>query len=413
MKELNRILLSLVCCSVICESVRSKSLAPFAINSILREYFASEPEIDVIYFGVKGGASETLAEEILRNNPKTITVQVSKGDKESSWNGRLNISSIAIFDSSQNFKETVEEIKWVRNPTKRHKHLVYAPQLSRNDILRNVPDGFLIDHVNFLMHETEKSIELVSSFMFTKRECHSNQLVTINQFMGNTKRWESSDFYPRKYQNLHGCTLKVKVYPSSKFTDGLKTVAKSYNFKTRLSDAEDFHDHDLILKQNYNNVNTKRFITSVPHNIDRVTFAIPQGELYTPLEKMFLMFDFEVWVAITIFLSIGLATIQVINCMSVEIRNFVFGRKIQTPTLNMVSIFLNGGQLKVPGRNFARFIFILFIIWSLIIRTCYQSILFNLFQADPRKPQVQSIDELVERGFTLYGKNLEHFSFKK
>ena len=133
----------------------------------------------------------------------------------------------------------------------------------------------------------------------------------------------------------------------------------------------------------------------------RFVFFIPPGELYTPLEKLFLPFDFEVWIAILVTFLIALGTIQIINRASETVRNFVYGRNINTPTLNVAEIFLCGGQVKVPGRNFARFILMLFIIWSLIIRTCYQSMLFEFLQSDARKPGVKTMKEIYESNLTL------------
>lgn len=404
---------------VVFKPADAQALASLAINSILNNHFANdEPKVDVIYFGKKGGTSETMMDEILKYKSNSVSVKVSKGGKEYPWMSQLNVSSITIFDSPKIFKETVQDIKWLSNPQRRHKHLVYAPKLTAKDIIENIADGFSIDNVNFLLNETEKSIKLVSSFMFTSSKCHTNQLVTINRFISNTKSWEGWRFFPQKYQNLHGCRLTVGTDSRSSISQSFITMAENYNFIMEIKHVEKTignesqQQYDFIIQRIANN-DQGPLISSVPHTIDRLAFAIPLGELYTPLEKMFLMFDDEVWVAIGITISTGLITIQVINCMSVKIQNFVFGSNIKTPTLNMISIFLNGGQLKVPGRNFARFIFILFIIWSLIIRTCYQSILFTLLQADPRKPTVQSIDELVEKGFTLYGNKLSTIPFTK
>lgn len=60
-----------------------------------------------------------------------------------------------------------------------------------------------------------------------------------------------------------------------------------------------------------------------------------------------------------------------------------------------------GGQFKIPRRNFARFLLLLFIIWSLIIRTAYQSKMFEFLQADPRKPRVMSLADIADRNFTI------------
>jgi hypothetical protein len=134
---------------------------------------------------------------------------------------------------------------------------------------------------------------------------------------------------------------------------------------------------------------------------DYLTFTVPAGEPYTQLEKMFLMYDRETWICIAVTLAGSMLIIQVINLMSNSVKRFVFGQEIRTPMLNLANVFLNGGQIRVPGRNFARFLLMMFIVWSLLIRTCYQSELYKNLQTDMRRPKIQSVDELNEQNFTL------------
>lgn len=388
-----------------CDFVNTRSLVSSAINGILLEYFKNSAKVDLINYGI----SYTLVDGILRNKPETVSVQVLKGGTNFPWNNQLNITSIVVFDSPQNFRESIKKIKWLSNPRMRHKHLVHAPNLSVGDVVENIRDGFNIDQVNFLMNETGKSIELVTSFMFTSKKCRSNQLVTINRFIRNTMRWENSNFYPKKYQNLHGCVLTKALFNYIDNHDILtKAISKSYNFNTEFTLVEtsltatiNQTEYDLIeAKEDFEG--DKEYVTSDVFYSLTTHYTIPPGEPYTDLEKMFLMFDPAVWIAIAATFLIGFITIQIINLMSVKVQRFVFGRNIRTPTLNLLNIFLCGGQFKIPGRNFARFFLMLFIIWSLIIRTCYQSTLFKLLQADARKPEIKTYTELYEKGFTFY-----------
>lgn len=107
-----------------------------------------------------------------------------------------------------------------------------------------------------------------------------------------------------------------------------------------------------------------RLNITVSYTIDiyELKLVIPPGELYTPLERMFLPLQAEVWIAIVVTLLIGLGTILVINFCPLKVRNFVFGQDIRTPTINLAAQFLAGGQYKIPMRNFARFLLMLFII---------------------------------------------------
>ena len=78
---------------------------------------------------------------------------------------KLGDSGIVFFDSVKKFLESASDIWWVSNERHRNHHLVYVLGLTTSDITKAFKDGFLIDHVNFLMHETDNSVELVTSFM--------------------------------------------------------------------------------------------------------------------------------------------------------------------------------------------------------------------------------------------------------
>jgi len=57
----------------------------------------------------------------------------------------------------------------------------------------------------------------------------------------------------------------------------------------------------------------------------------------------------------------------------------------------------------LPSSNFGRILLILFIMFSMIIRTVHQGELYSNLQSDLRKPEIQTIAELLEKNFTIYG----------
>lgn len=232
---------------VICaRSVENSSLVPLAISSILKEYFVeNSPEVNLIYFG-DSQKFEYLVDQILKVKPLTILLSVSKGGIEKPWNYRLNCSAIVLFDSVKTFKKNVENIEWLTNIKKRYAHLVYAKGLTKQNIIESVENGFLIDKVGFLMNETEKSIELVASFMYTAQKCRPNQLFTINSFMRNNYEWESSNFYPKKYDNFHGCGL-LTLDEDILVLELFNAVSRALNFTMVMSDNPFFARYLLIL----------------------------------------------------------------------------------------------------------------------------------------------------------------------
>lgn len=375
-----------------------------AVNEILHKFFAKNSlNIEVVYgSGKKSSSSEKLIDDILNFKRALIVFKVVKYDDKSLL--LLNTSSIVVFNSAKSFRKMCNKTIWQTDSRVRHQHLVYFPGATLSDF-ECIKDGFMIDNVDFLM-ETKKSIELVTSFMFTSKECRKNQFRTINRFEESSMKWEKSIFYPHKYRNLHLCKLTIGKLYDPVFYKSLAAFAKLINSSRILSEGRekfksmreyaDFLDNNLIVISDGFSINT------YPMTFNYYVIVIPPGELYTPLEKMILPFEEEVWIAISVTLSIGFVTIQVVNCAGTKVKRFVFGQTVTTPTMNMIDIILNGGQVQTARRNFARFIFTLFVIWSLIIRTCYQSKLFELLQSDLRKPEMKSFDELIENNFSFF-----------
>lgn len=399
------------------EEASRESLVAHAVNSILEDYFAKKsPKVDVIFYGEITKENEKVIEEILCNKPDSIAITVSKSGRENPRRNQLNISSILIFESLLLFREQSKNIVWLSNKRMRHKHLVYVPNITVSEVICNIEDGFIIDSVNFLMKETENSIDLVSSFMFTQYACRLNQLVIINRFLKSSMKWESSTFYPNKYKNLHNCRLNV-VWPvmiKRRRTIYLESITESLekqiNFSSNMIEVPmaDLRREKYDLTEISANFDgDDDYITSVVLDTSIYSFVVPPGEPYSTLEKMFLMFHFEVWVAIILTLLTAMVVIKVVNFMSIEVQDYIYGYRVTTPMMNLISVFLNGGQFKTPDRSVARFLLMLFIIWTLIIRTCYQSVLFQYLQADMRKPAVKLVRELVEKDFKLFGRASE------
>ena len=57
----------------------------------------------------------------------------------------------------------------------------------------------------------------------------------------------------------------------------------------------------------------------------------------------------------------------------------------------------------MPGRNFARFNLMMYILFCLVIRTAYQGVQFDLMLKEVMRKDFQTIDELLEKNITIYG----------
>lgn len=76
-------------------------------------------------------------------------------------------------------------------------------------------------------------------------------------------------------------------------------------------------------------------------------------------------------------------------------------------------VFFGIGMTQLPGRNFARFLLMLYILFCLVIRTAYQGKQFEFLQKDMRPADVETIDEMIEKNFTFHVENGSSKSFKE
>ena len=396
------------------------SIVPYAIKSIIDEHFAklsaSHPgNVDIVCIGDETKEFLVLMDLLVKLKIVNVNIKIKKikSSDKTCHNGKqlkLDESSILFFDSKDRFKDCSYNILWTPYLAERRQHLVYVPSLSTSDISAAFPktNAFFIDQVSFLMNEDKNSIELVSGFMFTAQACRQLQLKLINRFDANAEKWENSIFYPKKYRNFHSCRFFTSRGSSSNKKHGeLYDIifgnilnAEVYHIAKTLDKCKECQLtlHTVLLdlgKYDY-------WITANPHVFITHNFVVPPGEPYSDLERMFMMFSADLWTAIGITLLIGILVTLSLNLVSAKVKKFIAGRDIQSPTMNLVSIFLTGGQVRTPGRNFARFLFTLFVIWSLIIRTCHQSMLFELMQADLRRPPIRTHDELFKSDLILH-----------
>lgn len=398
MKRLKLQVLSLVFVfSFFLQIIADPNLTFFAIKSILEKYIA----INHHYFYILQTSSDQKEiNDILTKRDGLLAIEIVKVKEDNLWVGNFSAApTVAIFDSAKIFNTIFRNITWMNTESsKQPKHFVHIKNSTLYDLNEIVKNKFDMNNVNFLLNESEDSIDLVAPHMYSSsKSCERIELITVNRFHKKAMQWENLSFGHRKYQNLNGCTIKI---PSTTPTDEkiFEIMADELNFKIRYVEEE--NDFDIIGSTSL--LLKRALVPTVPIAFIVLVFVIPPGDLYTPFEKMWMMFDFEVWMAIAVTLSIALGVIQIVNLCSSKIQNFVFGRNIRTPTLNLQATFLAGGQFKVPGRNFARFLLMLFIIWSMIIRTCYQSELFKHLQADTRKPRIKRMQELFDNNFTFY-----------
>ncbi|XP_019555475.2 uncharacterized protein LOC109424746 [Aedes albopictus] len=147
-----------------------------------------------------------------------------------------------------------------------------------------------------------------------------------------------------------------------------------------------------------------------PHYNSRVLFAVPEGRPLNSFEKLFQPFDRTVWAAEGILICITITVVLTLKFAPNAARDFVYGPDNPTPFLNAINIFYTGALHRVPRRNFARTLLILWIVHCFVMRTVYQGLLFKYLQEESNHKPIDIIDD-IERSQLHYhmNKNAERF----
>ena len=298
--------------------------------------------------------------------------------------------------------------------------------------------NIFIYNVDILVEE-ERFVSLLTFIPFKTGLCNDTTPKTINKF--ESGKWDSDVFFPNKFKNLHQCTIKIGTYAYEpivtqiRLSDGslqlvgsdvemLKGISEVLNFKSDIYFNEEpdsygvIYDngtytglikdtingyYDMIFGFFFSSYNKCIHLScSQPYFNVPLVLIIPPASLMTSFEKLFQSFSFIVWILLIITFLVGLFVIVIINKQSKVIQNFVFGHGIKMPTINLLSIVFGVSMYRLPGRNFARILLMLFVLFCLIQRNLYVGSLFRFMQSEDHHKELSSLNEIVEKGFDIF-----------
>jgi hypothetical protein len=319
---------------------------------------------------MRNGQGEKTIEEFSRLGTPSLPMRISRDTRKhpKSEELKLIMPTVLLFDSTTNFNRTHKNIVFKHNNATNHPHLVHIHNATFDDIQAAAMKNFSIDKTIFLFNESKHSIDLATSFMFSPGVCHANQFKVINRFTRRQMKWENSTFFVEKYRNFHGCTLEFrKEYLVEGITMLYADLAKELNFTMKA--VESFNPQTAITF--YIWVFSSTAINSF--NFHTIQFEsrkifIPPGEVYGDFEKMFLPFDLLTWILISLTIVLSVLAVVVIKFTPLEVQNLVFGRNNRSPLLNLIAIFINGGQDEAVHENAPRMLILSLVLWSLIFR---------------------------------------------
>lgn len=290
-----------------------------------------------------------------------------------------------------------------------------------------------IVNVNALFKNNTKTISMATFLPFHNQKCSDTTPIVINEFIDG--KFTKEQFFIEKLENLQQCEVRVVIAQKSepyivlenneKFSGRdiylMDELAHSLNFKVNyivLGDKGFLLDNgtsggifkllqngsaDMTICDMWITRNRATYFDATTQYIsDDIIFVIPVRAELSSVEKLIYPLDRETWILLIICFAIGFFVILIVSFQSDAVQDFVFGENERHPFLNMVNTFLGGNQTRMPTRNFARFILLIFLAFSMIIRTAYQGAMYQFMNSDKKHKEPQSVEELIELNYNFH-----------
>lgn len=431
-----------------CQAViKVEKVLAFALKNITKKLFDDNREVVIInYLGNLSFVEKTLIKSVSDENLPFKFNNLKKIDKKLY---SLKESAVLSFNSVESLVEFNNQTVLTNKRPKNLQFFVVCKKATLQEF-QNIKEsvvvgkktyqksylyqvGSILQFQYFILNEKKLS-RLLTFEWYQENKCNIPQLVEINVFNKTSKKWNNSIFSIKKFEQFNGCRLTFGVpYDNPAMSHRLKKNGRvepwGFNLKI-LGAVNDYLNFSYSLNyyfektDSYGNKNWPVDLNVFMHKIDGVFvnelfvtqpyiftnkyFTIPYSGEFNAYEKLILPFELDVWAWIVTTFLIAFLVIFIINFQKTEIKTFVFGKNVKTPSINVFAHFFGISQLVSPGRNFARYMLMMFILFSLIMRTAYQAKMFELLQKNINKPEIQSIAEMIDKNFTLY---MKHDSF--
>jgi hypothetical protein len=262
-------------------------------------------------------------------------------------------------------------------------------------------------HVYYLLHSNDSSMEIYN--LEFNQNCHYNW-TSVNSFNSKAMKWNTSSLI-REVKDFYNCKIEIGIKELSESNISImKLLSKKYNFGAHLKQSHDSQlckGSSICMGNKFQHFRiTPNTFQTFPLHYGHMTFAVSHGPTHTPFEKLLLPFDEATWSMVIITFIIGFLSIIIIYRLPKYVQNFVFGINNRDPALALTQIFFGIGFVRTPNRNFARFLFMSFTLYCLIIRTAYQGKMFDFLQSNAEKWTPETIQDLIDKKIPIICLNI-------
>jgi hypothetical protein len=387
--------------------------------------------------------SSEIVTEIIKSFESKLEVAIEEADLVYKFENKRELPTIFIIDSFESFQKLSNQTAFEKFKIGKLNLVILINGMFKEiDKIMKKFWSIWVHKISVLSVGEDGKISLQTFFPFSNENCgNDTKLVEINRFNSTKLRWENENFFPEKFKNLHSCPLKVaalstsipsvivsrsknnsKVFSGHEI-DLVNEIVKNFNLSIRIEDFDlvgTLYDNGSItpnslwssLHRGENEIafgylslqfdRTKFFSESKSIMSIPMVIVVPPAKFISPFEKLIRPFTATIWIILLTLFAVGFLVITILQKTSQSAYNFVVGRGVNYPFLNMLIAFFGLSQHKLPKRNFARYLLMNFLLFCLVIRCLYQGKLFIMLQSEMREKEIETIDEMIERKMTFY-----------
>ncbi|EDV99938.1 uncharacterized protein LOC6565379 [Drosophila grimshawi] len=280
-----------------------------------------------------------------------------------------------------------------------------------------------------VVEEQQQRVMMLSFYPYSATHgCRVIKASIVNQYVAAVGRWANDDFFPDKLSNFFGCTLTCATWPDMPYLvrqpngqfvgiegELLQFMAANLNFSIGIywlnnSQVRDtFNESGWVFDQIFANAEyalggfhyKPNEGTDMPYSQSKYYFMshimlitnLPSA--YSPYEKLAFPFHPLLWQAICLVLALG--------CLSLWLLQRFWKHLPHHPYYQFLVLTMGGNLLsrELPLRNSFRLLFVTWLLWSWVMRSAYQSGMYQLLRQDKQRHPPQTIAEVIEQRYTI------------
>lgn len=351
-----------------------------------------------------------LVSEVLSRIGSKINIRVVKFNEDflSRIKNRM-FFNVMMFDSIESFRQIIKKVSSNRFHFGGY-YLITFEDAKADELLEMFQTfwNLYIHNVNVVTADKNGFIAVSTFVPFSELSCNKTDPIKIAEFRQGSFNYRPTEFFPNKFLNFHQCAIKVSTFESlapsvlkEDFSNGsyklygrdidvIRTLSEELNFKPDVFYILEYggwgilfpngsatasmgrairRETDFILGNIYLKYDRSKVMEySYTYFLDTLVLVIPRGKLLTSFQKLARPFEPIVWVSLVLTILLGFIVIAFLQFRSKFVREFVFGRSVKAPSLNLIGAIFGMSQYLLPKANFSRSLLMMFILFCLVIR---------------------------------------------